>query len=334
MLGSDQDEIVDVKAGGGVVAFVVSHGEFSNDVGATSRIIRMAADGSGQTVVAIGEMRFPQHNDVEPRRPLGLYDCGTEVSLSEVTPTGEVIYASVIRNRTGQGCGGTENTNEWTFTGVRPDGTTRLITTAKATVKLRIKRRRGRIVGTSCRCDRGWRLIQVRGDWAMIDSGSAYLGKSKPRLLDLITGAMSAPYSVGNLGPNGYSSTSFDHHGRVAVFGVKPVIRRSKKGKRLVVGAKFRMRSYPVPGSTASPVQVSGTPYAFYCGDRLFSTEQPGRALELVEYDPVTGSRIRVLGEMSGRYQWGAVGCTSSHMYVERMSGSINSTEAFAVPLT
>jgi len=68
-----------------------------------------------------------------------LKDCGTAVALKDVSPSGEVIIGSAVRDRASKQCGSKPNFNRWRYYGVAPDGAQREILSLDAKVRGRFR---------------------------------------------------------------------------------------------------------------------------------------------------------------------------------------------------
>lgn len=269
----------------------------------------MNAFGGEQRVVAAGA----RSADFNPRRKRGAKprpgDCGTEVSLQDVSPTGELAIGSLVSTRTGADCGGTENSNAWTYSAVGADGSSRTIVSVKEPVRLKVGR-----FGASCDCDAGARRVELNGDWAMVASISGFTPTGH-RLVNLTTGMISDSYSLGARA--GLSFVSFDPSGRAAAFHAELVTRKRSNGRR-TRGYRFRSLSHPVAGSPATAVRIEADAFSLYCGDRLIGLRHGARSAKLFEYDPLTGASVREAAAVTGSADWEFEGCDAGTGFFSR----------------
>ena len=313
----DYEQIVDLYAGGGVVAIQIDR-DFGDDRETVeTRVVRMSRDGSNPVEVAKGAQSLETFAYRGRKAKPELADCGTAVSLQDVSPSGEVAFGTLVAQRTASECGGTENSNSWNYSALRLDGSTRAITTVKAPVRMKIRRfKRG--YAASCRCGTGMRLVALVGDWAMVSQYTRDYEDAGHRIVNLTTGLISDGYSTTS--QKGTTSASFDSQGRVAIMNIQRTVGRKRKSGKRKVGRRFKTISYPSPGSTADQIRVTGDPIVRYCGSRLIGLNRSGRGTKLYEYDPFSGMNLGPVAVVAEGGRWGFDDCDEDSGYFSRES--------------
>jgi hypothetical protein len=320
--GEDLDYI---DAGGGVVALGIEiDGTLPDDTEAPleTQVIRFNRDGTGKQIVAAGkEAAIDNWAVVSQNGKAKLNDCGTWVELSAVSTAGEVFYAHDDQQRESKACGGRPNTNNWTYNGVALDGTTRTILTVAAPVHTNIKALKNGGFQGGCDCGAaGHRDVSVIGNWALVKS------YSNAAVLNLVTGAMSAPYPLASIPHFDDRAYSIDSSGRVIAHG-DYVHKGGHRRKRTI-----RTRIFPVPGDPSTSVPVAGNPRAISCGDNFYSTTlSKSKVLTVNLLDPSTGAIARVVGQINDNAGLQLWGCGGGFMYIGRNKRS--RTEIRAIPL-
>lgn len=303
-------EFIDrIDAGGGWVAIRLTEAEnFNSDV--KTSVTRFKRDGSSPQTIASGQLLNPSVSaQLRASRRRELIDCGTKVTVADVSDTGEVVVAASQRERKGKLCSGKRNSNTWRYTGFLPDGTSRYLFSVDTKIHFtRVLRRQGKGLYTreSGDSDHGLREVVARGDHMLIQHflRTNVLPFSFAQE-NLTTGVISI-YNVDWTGPAkigdaaGSDNVSMDSQGRIALgFDHFAEARVGHKRKTIYEDG---LSVFPVAGDPTSRVTARlgrGFSLTQFCGDKLVAlTAVPHNenAVDLRVLDPATGNVLRDIG--------------------------------------
>jgi hypothetical protein len=233
-------------------------------------------------------------------------DCGTTALLSDVTETGEVVYAHADRDRMSTECGGKADVNRWNFVGVSLSGETRTIFSSATPVRSHNKVFDGSGYEGSCDCDAGWRSVTLSGDWALVESFDTTL------LLNLVTGFQSASYLPAGFNRHGFAQTSIDAQGHALQHAVT-ITDRGKLKKRRYKNT-YKTLLFTVPGDPSVSMPLQGNPYTLACGDGFYSiVPTKNKRFVISQLDATSGVVLRVVGQIGSKF--GIDSCDAKYLY-------------------
>lgn len=309
--GRSGDHIVEApQAGGGFVAVLVNH-ESRDGTGDATSVVRLNRDGSNMQIVATGKLQGDGSLDFPVRRGGAVMtDCGSEVTLEDVSGDGVLVYGVVRKTRASKSCGRQAVLNDWHYFAMSPTGETREVYAAQAVPWAKAKRGRRGGWSARCSCDAGEVDIQMSGTWLKIDAFRAGV-----TVRDMATGATSLPF------PMRFGTNLIPSLGSVGTLGqfatLDTNVQRRRIGRRRHVTVRVDGYLFPNPADVSRRVNL-GPRVPMFCGSRLFALRSGrGGVSILEELDPLLGTPSRIVGSLPSRVGT-VVGCGPEFLVLSR----------------
>lgn len=287
-------EITSLRAGGGFVfAEVLDENLWADEPTVTTRVLRMARDGSGRTVLANGRKLGDESGLVLGGGRLQISGCGTEANLMAASATGSAVIATNVAERESPSCGRKPNRDHWRYFTVSPDGSSSEVLKVDSTVNVRREKS-----GISYSDGAGYSIAAFTGQRVVLTSGT------KSWVRDLISGQLYGPFLAPRSRGWPFRITSASPEGNVAISGVAFSKRSGRPYTRLF-------------NDLANPTlfkNLPGNNLVRYCGSKLVSLTEDG----IVELDRVSLTPVRtIVARIRLVINYGDIGCDSGYLYLQ-----------------
>lgn len=327
--GKTWESVQGLSAGGGHVVVSLENEFFASDSKSsapTSRVIRMARDGSRREVIAAGRVHTGgQPTKIITRKGGRLNDCGTRVRALSVSATGSVVIGQVTGDRRSKRCGEKKDVDHWRYYEQRLDGSQREIFATDRVVETRFKRRKRGHSWSDTSGDAALSSAYVIGDRALIRSASS----SQQFVRDLTAGTLSGPFKYPTKSGAIFTTASMGLNGSLAL----NAYFSNKKS-----GLAIRSGVFPTGVPTSFKEVERDTQLLEFCGSHLISS--PFDSRKIYELDPGTLAPVRSIGTRPSRISvvFGIeLGCNDNFVYgidlKERPDGEDISVSLLAYPL-
>lgn len=290
------------------VSLISDEGEDPDATGTSTKVVRIARDGSSITTLAEGKVATLREVIVKNGKAI-LNDCGTDVEADTVSATGAIVIRETTFDRESARCGGKPNVNHVRYYELSVSGAVREIYSYDSRIKKRIKvHRNGSWSGSREESNVGVGMVSLVGDRAAFSLGS----KGRVFVRDLATGGLTGPYSTGISGEFVFQYASLDSAGRLAMNGlkVKDIDERNPS-------VEIRAGVVRAPGDPASYLQLFKSKTLAFCGDRLIAFSNKN----ILELDVQTLTPIRTITEFNTKQSRDATaGCLGDYVHVVRFA--------------